>query len=74
MAITAFAPFAARKPITHSFVLMALLLVSTACSGNGSSTADSATIAEPAGGAITLWTDSTELFMEHPALIVGAPD
>ncbi len=30
--------------------------------------------AEPAGGAITIWTDSTELFMEHPALIVGAPD
>lgn len=29
---------------------------------------------EPAGGAITLWTDSTELFMEHPALIVGEPD
>jgi membrane fusion protein, heavy metal efflux system len=29
---------------------------------------------EPAGGAITMWTDSTELFMEHPALIVGAPD
>ena len=26
---------------------------------------------EPAGGVITLWTDSTELFMEHPALIVG---
>jgi len=23
------------------------------------------------GGAVTLWTDSTELFMEHPALIVG---
>lgn len=23
------------------------------------------------GGVITLWTDSTELFMEHPALIVG---
>ncbi|MGK2961527.1 MAG: efflux RND transporter periplasmic adaptor subunit [Gemmatimonadaceae bacterium] len=30
--------------------------------------------AGPAGGAITIWTDSTELFMEHPALIVGAPD
>jgi cobalt-zinc-cadmium efflux system membrane fusion protein len=30
--------------------------------------------AAPAGGAVTLWTDSTELFMEHPALIVGAPD
>ncbi len=28
----------------------------------------------PAGGAITRWTDSTELFMEHPALIVGQPD
>jgi len=28
----------------------------------------------PAGGAVTLWTDSTELFMEHPALVVGAPD
>jgi len=27
--------------------------------------------AEPPGGSITLWTDSTELFMEHPALIVG---
>jgi cobalt-zinc-cadmium efflux system membrane fusion protein len=27
--------------------------------------------AEPAGGVITLWTDSTELFMEHPALVVG---
>ena len=26
------------------------------------------------GGAVTQWTDSTELFMEHPALIVGAPD
>lgn len=35
---------------------------------------DGEAAAEPAGGAITLWTDSTELFMEHPALIVGAPD
>ncbi|HYD52358.1 MAG TPA: efflux RND transporter periplasmic adaptor subunit [Gemmatimonadaceae bacterium] len=25
----------------------------------------------PAGGVVTLWTDSTELFMEHPALVVG---
>ncbi len=30
--------------------------------------------AGPAGGAVTLWTDSIELFMEHPALIVAAPD
>jgi cobalt-zinc-cadmium efflux system membrane fusion protein len=33
-----------------------------------------ATAPAPAGGAVTLWTDSIELFMEHPALIVGAPD
>lgn len=26
------------------------------------------------GGAVTIWTDSTELFMEYPPLIVGAPD
>ncbi len=39
----------------------------------GSINADSSAAAEPAGGAITLWTDSTELFMEHPALVVGAP-
>lgn len=44
--------------------------------GPGSPEGDAAAngAAEPAGGAVTLWTDSTELFMEHPALIVGAPD
>lgn len=26
------------------------------------------------GGAVTLWTDSTELFMEYPPLIVGQPE
>ena len=25
------------------------------------------------GGAVTVWTDSTELFMEHPALFSGTP-
>lgn len=49
---------------------VALVLAALACSKGDAS--DSAP--EPAGGAITLWTDSTELFMEHPALIVGAPD
>lgn len=29
--------------------------------------------AEPPGGSVTRWSDSTELFMEHPALIVGRP-
>ncbi|MEO5580303.1 MAG: efflux RND transporter periplasmic adaptor subunit [Gemmatimonadaceae bacterium] len=39
-----------------------------------STAATDALVVGPAGGAITVWTDSTELFMEHPALIVGAPD
>ena len=43
-----------------------------ACGGGAD--AGAAADSGPAGGAITLWTDSTELFMEHPALIVGAPD
>jgi RND family efflux transporter MFP subunit len=29
-------------------------------------------VGELAGGVVTLWTDSTELFMEHPALVVDA--
>jgi len=29
--------------------------------------------AAPPGGAVTLWTDSTELFMEYPGLVVGRP-
>lgn len=39
--------------------------------GGGSSAPDSA--AAPPGGSVTLWTDSTELFMEYPGLIVGQP-
>jgi membrane fusion protein, heavy metal efflux system len=45
-----------------------LLLGAAACGGGATEEA-----AEPAGGVVTLWTDSTELFMEHPALIVGEP-
>lgn len=51
-------------------VWMAALSTQIACGDGGEETA----ALEPAGGAITVWTDSTELFMEHPALIVGAPD
>ncbi|HEY0970074.1 MAG TPA: efflux RND transporter periplasmic adaptor subunit [Gemmatimonadales bacterium] len=63
--------------VTVPVVLIVVLIVGSACSQGG---ADTATDAEAgaetprAGGVITLWTDSTELFMEHPALIVGAPD
>ena len=45
-------------------------IVALAACGDDAAPAD-ATGAEPAGGVITLWTDSTELFMEHPALVVG---
>ena len=55
---------------TQVFVLIAALVAGVGCSRGG----ESETADELAGGAITLWTDSTELFMEHPALIVGAPD
>ncbi len=59
----------------RNWLLAAVTLAATALGACGErrEAADSAA-AEPAGGAVTLWTDSTELFMEHPALIVGAPD
>lgn len=61
----------------HALGLL-LLVSAVACGKSPAGTAGSdsaaASAPEPAGGAITLWTDSTELFMEHPALIVGAPD
>jgi RND family efflux transporter MFP subunit len=45
---------------------LTLLLATAACG-----TPDAGEDAELPGGSITIWTDSTELFMEHPALIVG---
>ncbi|HYN80159.1 MAG TPA: efflux RND transporter periplasmic adaptor subunit [Gemmatimonadaceae bacterium] len=56
----------------HIARLSQLLIVITVFACSKADETDAA--AEPAGGAITLWTDSTELFMEHPALIVGSPD
>lgn len=52
--------------------LALLLFVAGGC--KGSSPADAGASAELPGGSVTLWTDSTELFMEHPALIVGRPE
>ena len=46
-----------------------VLFLLAACGTPQTDAADAAP--EAAGGAITIWTDSTELFMEHPALIVG---
>ena len=59
-----------RLPTLGAFAL-SLLIGGCAKSGSETSATEGG---EPAGGAVTLWTDSTELFMEHPALIVGAPD
>ena len=63
-----------HSPLREGVVLLGLgaLLALAACKGGDADAA--AAEAEPAGGAITIWTDSTELFMEHPALIVGVPD
>ncbi|MCA2995887.1 efflux RND transporter periplasmic adaptor subunit [Gemmatimonas sp.] len=61
--------------MTGRILFLAFAVVgAAACGGTKPADNDAATADEPAGGAITLWTDSTELFMEHPALIVGAPD
>ena len=66
---------AAVRSKTTTRVIAAALLVACSTSAADDAPADGAAATnEPAGGAITLWTDSTELFMEHPALIVGAPD
>ncbi len=58
--------------LPRALVALCLSTVVAACS-RGDAT-DAVEAPGPAGGAITVWTDSTELFMEHPALIVGAPD
>jgi RND family efflux transporter MFP subunit len=50
-------------------IAVAAVTALAACGGDGPPPAE----VERAGGVITLFTDSTELFMEHPALIVGAP-
>ena len=60
-------PSRARVLASRSF--LALTIVAAGCARK-----DDATANGPAGGAITIWTDSTELFMEHPALIVGQPE
>ncbi|MDQ3515414.1 MAG: hypothetical protein M3403_01375, partial [Gemmatimonadota bacterium] len=62
-----------KSPSAASGILAILVLgILGACGETGGNEGDEE--AGPAGGAVTLWTDSTELFMEHPALIVGAPD
>jgi cobalt-zinc-cadmium efflux system membrane fusion protein len=52
-----------------AIVLSALVTMLGCTQRNGSEDAG----AELAGGVVTMWTDSTELFMEYPALLVGNP-
>src|SRR3990172_502202 len=44
-------------------------LLGTSCARSGGESAGT----EPSGGSVTIWTDSTELFMEYPALVVARP-
>lgn len=53
-----------RLPATGLF----LTLFVAGCRGADARTGEDTDLP---GGAVTIWTDSTELFMEHPALIVG---
>jgi cobalt-zinc-cadmium efflux system membrane fusion protein len=61
-----------QQHLSPRLLLLCSAVLLTGCGRDASGAAEDANV--PAGGAITLWTDSTELFMEHPALIVGAPD
>ena len=67
-------PCAHRRPWLLVSALLGAVLLAGCDPGHTHEDATDGSAAEPAGGAVTLWTDSTELFMEHPALIVGAPD
>ena len=58
-------------PRLQSCAALAAAILLAACGGDDATEAEIAAVGEPAGGVVTLWTDSTELFLEHPALIVG---
>lgn len=57
-------------PRLQSRAALVVAILLAACGGDDASEAGAAS-GEPAGGVVTVWTDSTELFMEHPALVVG---
>jgi len=64
-----------RSPhLIGAVVIFALTTVVAGCNSRESEIRgeENVDVGELAGGVVTLWTDSTELFMEHPALVVGA--
>lgn len=69
-----FLPVRRVRAMTAAITILGLLALASACrSGEAEAAPEEGGPAGPAGGSITLWSDSTELFMEHPALIVGEP-
>jgi RND family efflux transporter MFP subunit len=54
-------------------IIATALITSLLCFGCAGGRGAENGAAELPGGSVTRWTDSTELFMEHPALIVGRP-
>lgn len=54
-----------------AFVILALVAGASACRGRSAPEAPSAEPEVPAL-AVTIWSDRTELFMEHPPLVAGA--
>jgi RND family efflux transporter MFP subunit len=54
-------------------IIATALITTLLCFGCAGGRRAENSAAEPPGGSVTRWTDSTELFMEHPALIVGRP-
>lgn len=66
--------FRYQQPWPILAVLLGTAIAGACGDGQSQDGPAAAGLGEPAGGAVTLWTDSTELFMEHPALIVRAPD
>ncbi len=57
--------------MSRAFVVILLGTLAVSACGDEPAADVDAEAPERAGGVITLFTDSTELFMEHPALIVG---
>lgn len=57
-----------QRSTFRTVLVLAVTVGLTSCGTDATPAAD----AELEGGVVTQWTDSTELFMEHPALIVGA--
>ena len=62
--------FSQRTKMLSRVIAVLLLVATVACTRQDIPEGDGV---ELAGGVVTLWTDSTELFMEYPALIVGNP-